>query len=165
MPESITIEPISEQHIEQFRECLDEVAREGQLAFLEAPPLEQVREFVSGNTRRNIPAFVAVSGSTIIGWCDILPLRMPGFTHRGRLGMGVRASFRRTGLGMKLIQACLDQARQQNIERVELEVFASNEPAIALYRKLGFHEEGRHVRARKLDDRYDDLIWMALFLS
>jgi RimJ/RimL family protein N-acetyltransferase len=41
-------------------------------------------------------------------------------------------------------------------------VWASNANAIALYRKLGFVEEGVRRRARLLDDRYEDSVEMAL---
>ena len=43
-----------------------------------------------------------------------------------------------------------------------LEVFASNERAIDLYRRLGFVTEGVKHRARQLDGRYDDNVLMAL---
>ena len=45
---------------------------------------------------------------------------------------------------------------------IELEVFASNTAAIALYRALGFVTEGTKRRARKLDGEYDDNVVMAL---
>jgi len=46
-----------------------------------------------------------------------------------------------------------------------LGVFSSNEPAIALYRSLGFQEEGRKKRGRFVDGIYDDVILMALELK
>ena len=59
----------------------------------------------------------------------------------------------------------LSAARHLGIERVELEVFASNTGAINLYRQLGFVVEGTKKRARKLDGEYDDDVLMALFLN
>lgn len=53
-------------------------------------------------------------------------------------------------------------ARQAGMERIELDVFASNKAAIALYMKLGFVTEGVKCRARKLDGDYDDNVFMAL---
>jgi len=40
--------------------------------------------------------------------------------------------------------------------------FAGYEPAIALYRALGFAAEGIKRRARKLDGKYEDNVFMAL---
>lgn len=48
------------------------------------------------------------------------------------------------------------------LERIELDVFASNKPAIALYEKLGFTREGIKRGARKIDGVSDDVVLMAL---
>ena len=60
--------------------------------------------------------------------------------------------------------ATLQGAREKGLERVELEVFASNRPAIRLYESLGFVVEGIKRRGRKLDGAYDDVLEMTLFL-
>lgn len=80
------------------------------------------------------------------------------------MGMGVLPAYRGAGLGRRLLADTLDAARAIGIERVELEVFASNTAAIALYRRMGFAVEGTKRRARKLDGEYDDDVIMALFL-
>jgi ribosomal protein S18 acetylase RimI-like enzyme len=87
-----------------------------------------------------------------------------GFTHRGTLGMGVHADFRRRGIGTRLIDEAISRAKDQRLERIELEVFASNTPAITLYKKTGFVIEGVKKKARKLDGVCDDMIQMALFI-
>lgn len=46
------------------------------------------------------------------------------------------------GLGRLLMQALIEQARQQDVSQVFLEVRADNPVAIALYRSLGFEELG-----------------------
>ena len=66
------------------------------------------------------------------------------------------------GIGERLALAALQRAREIGLERVELDVYASNSPALMLYEKLGFVAEGLHRRAWKLDGQYDDLISMAL---
>jgi ribosomal protein S18 acetylase RimI-like enzyme len=157
--------PISEDYIESYHQCLDSVARERRyLAFLEAFPLEASREFVRTNIANDVPQFVAIKDGEVIGWCDISPLRFPGMTHCGRLGMGVRNGFRGLGIGEKLIRQTIAKAKEKGLERIELEVFASNQPAIRLYEKVGFVVEGVKKKARKLDGIYDDILDMALFI-
>src|SRR4051812_33719543 len=56
----------------------------------------------------------------------------------------------------------IDRAWNSALERIELEVVASNEPAVGLYRKMGFVTEGVKRHGRKLDGVYDDIIVMAL---
>ena len=79
--------------------------------------------------------------------------------------MGVQKDYRGQGIGERLALAALQRAREVGLERVELDVYASNGPAIRLYEKLGFVTEGIHRRARKLNGQVDDLISMALLFG
>jgi RimJ/RimL family protein N-acetyltransferase len=63
------------------------------------------------------------------------------------------------------MDATVQAAQKAGLKRVELEVFASNVPAIALYLRSGFVIEGCKRRARYLDGKYDDLILMAKWLT
>ncbi|VXB83528.1 ribosomal protein S18-alanine N-acetyltransferase [Plantibacter sp. T3] len=56
--------------------------------------------------------------------------------------IAVAAHARGRGLGRLLMQALIEQARQQDVAQVFLEVRADNPVAIALYRSLGFEELG-----------------------
>lgn len=163
---SIEIIPTTLDLIESHTDCLDSVARERQyLAMIEGPPLERVREFVQNVIDRGYVQFFAVEGRQVVGWCDITPvLTLPGFEHVGNLGMGVRRAYRGRGIGRRLIETTLQAAREKGLERIELEVFASNAGAISLYEKVGFVREGLKRRARKLDGVYDDLVVMGLLL-
>ncbi|OLO03261.1 MULTISPECIES: GNAT family N-acetyltransferase [Salinicola] len=49
---------------------------------------------------------------------------------------------RRRGLGEVLCRRLLAEARQRRAERITLNVFADNQPAIDLYRRLGFVNQG-----------------------
>lgn len=66
------------------------------------------------------------------------------------VGMWVSPSHRGRGGGRMLIEAAL-KGRPEGVHKIELEVFPENEPAISLYRKMGFEEEGlrrNHYRRR-----------------
>ncbi len=140
--------------------CLDTVARERKwLAFLEAPPLEGVRAFISLNAPFQ---FVAERQGKIVGWCDITPNQREGFRHAGALGMGLLAAFRGRGLGLKLLRKTLDSALEAGLTRIELEVLASNGKAISLYERVGFVHEGPKRAARLENGQLEDIICMAL---
>lgn len=154
--------PISPAHIDGYRRTLDTVARERRhLSFLEAPPSEQTRAFVMNNIAMRHPHFVALVEREIVGWCDIVPLAQPGFTHTGVLGMGVRPDWRGRGIGKALLNATLEAATALKLTRIELEVYAANTAARTLYQSRGFAEEGIKRKARYLDGRYEDIIVMA----
>jgi ribosomal protein S18 acetylase RimI-like enzyme len=162
----VRIVAIAEEHIEGFHSCLDSVARERRwLAFLQAPPIASAREFVRANIAQGVPQFVALSGEQVVGWCDVLPRGLPTLNHCGTLGMGVRKGYRRQGIGERLAARTIAEAKELGLERIELEVYASNVPAIRLYEKMGFGVEGVKKRACRIDGRYDDVVDMALFLG
>ena len=82
--------------------------------------------------------------------------------HTGELGVSVHPSFQGIGIGRVLIQTLLDWAKSNPIiEKVYLNVFATNKHAIKLYKDLGFIEEGRHVKAiKQVTNEYIDAIQM-----
>ncbi|PYJ98701.1 MAG: GNAT family N-acetyltransferase [Verrucomicrobia bacterium] len=165
-PENIRIVPMAAEHIESFRECLDAVAKERRyLALTSAPPPDAVREFIRSAIMRRVPQFVALDGQRVIGWCDIFPHEKESFAHVGRLGMGMLRDFRGQGIGQRLAEKAIAQAKKIGLERIELDAYASNQPAIRLYGKLGFVVEGIKRKARKLDGAYDDVLVMALLIS
>ena len=158
----------SDALVEGFHHCVDAVARERRyLGLIEGPPLEQSRAFVKGVLSGGGVHVVAVEeeGHDVVGWCDIGRNPREGFRHVGRLGIGLLPAFRGRGLGARLAAAAIAAARSRGVERIELEVFASNARAIALYERLGFVREGVKRRARKLDGEYDDDVMMALLLT
>lgn len=164
MPSGYAIVPIAEEHIDGFRRCLDVVARERKyLGMVEAPPAERVREFVRSVLQNGDVQLVALHGGEVVGWCDIVARRAPGFEHCGELGMGVHPEHRGRGLGKRLAAEAIRRTWERGLEKVELQVYASNEAARALYERLGFVVEGIRRKSRKIDGRYDDLVQMALF--
>lgn len=162
----IQIRPITLDDVEGFHACLDAVSREREyLGFVAAPPIEDTREWLTKAAARNEIRLVAEDGSEIIGWCDIAISTLEGFAHAGRVGMGVLRRYRGRGIGSSLLERCLEEAEARGLERIELDVFASNETAIRLYEKYGFQLEGRKRKARKIEREYDDMIVMALFFG
>lgn len=157
--------PAEERHAAGYNTVLDAVARERRwLMVLEAPPVERSAAYVRELRAGAGVQFVAVSDSgEVVGWCDITRGDRESIAHTGSLGMGLLKEHRGRGLGRKLVEAALAAAKAQGVERVELEVFASNAAAVTLYRKMGFREEGRKLKARKVDGAYDDSVVMALF--
>ena len=164
MSDDIRIVPTGEEHVEGLQRCIDAVAHERRwIGLLEGPPVVQMRAFVELILRGAGVQFVALDAAgEVVGWCDVLRLDQETFRHGWRLGMGLLPAVRGRGVGRRLAETAIAAAKAQGAERIELEVFASNTPAIALYEKLGFEREGVKRRARKLDGEYDDVVLMAL---
>lgn len=58
------------------------------------------------------------------------------------LDIAIDKGHQRKGVGRKLLEAMLSLARHENMRRMVLEVRASNQAAIALYRASGFEQIG-----------------------
>lgn len=86
----------------------------------------------------------------------------PRRIHTATLGMGISTAWQGRGVGSALMAAALDVAdRWWQVQRVHLEVYADNEPAIALYRRFGFEVEGTLRRDAFRDGEYVDSLLMA----
>jgi RimJ/RimL family protein N-acetyltransferase len=86
------------------------------------------------------------------------------FRHSGEFGIGILdPSARGRGLGGEAAELLLRFAFDEiGLHRVELRVFAFNEPALRLYRRLGFREEGRRRELLFRDGQFHDDIVMAM---
>jgi ribosomal-protein-alanine N-acetyltransferase len=80
--------------------------------------------------------------------------------HIGNIA--VAPAVRRRGIGRRILEHCLDDARARGIEIATLEVRVSNDPAIALYEKLGFRPVAMR-RGYYSDTGEDALVMMASF--
>ena len=85
----------------------------------------------------------------------------PGSAHVADLGLMVACDHRRQGIGRALMVAAEDWARKADVHKLELHVFPHNEPALALYRGLGYREEGLRRRHYRRDGEYLDAVLMA----
>lgn len=75
--------------------------------------------------------------------------------------MAIAPEWRGMGVGNALLETLIAWAKTRpRIEKICLAVLADNIPAIGLYRKYGFQEEGRRIREIKTgpDEYSDDLL-------
>jgi len=97
---------------------------------------------------------VAVEGERIVGFCGLHEILDEGHITNA----AVLPSFRRRGVGKKLIEA-LFSFTENTIDRYTLEVRAGNRAAISLYKRLGFKTLG--VRKAYYADNGEDahIMW------
>ncbi len=125
--------------------------------------VEEEKAWINNSlANHNAVILMAELGNLVVGLLDFVPREKKKMAHAGELGVSVHPGYRGIGIGQKLMETLLDRARNnQQIEKVFLNVFATNETAIRLYKKLGFTEEGRHIKAiKQLTVEYVDLVQM-----
>ncbi|SDZ21971.1 GNAT family N-acetyltransferase [Pseudomonas sp. NFIX28] len=78
--------------------------------------------------------------------------------HKATLfGLYVAQPYRHGGLGYRLVQALLQEARKRpGLRLVQLTVTAGNDAALALYRRCGFVQFGLEPLAVRVEDQYFD---------
>jgi RimJ/RimL family protein N-acetyltransferase len=110
---------------------------------------------------------VAEHEGTVVAHAFLEPLSLATTSHVVRLTIAVHEGHQRRGFGRALMSELLSRARSNpRVEKVELQVRASNERAIALYRSFGFVEEGRKTRRLKIGpNEYLDDVYMALWVG
>lgn len=109
---------------------------------------------------------VAERDGLIVGHAFLKFLRLQSLRHVAQLNIGVHKGYHEQGIDTQLMKNLIELARASNvIEKIELCVRASNFRAIALYKKMGFLEEGYLKRALKIEGRYIDDILMALHIK
>jgi len=104
---------------------------------------------------------LAFAGDRYIG-CGQIDLGSMVSRHVGYFGISLAPDYRDARLGTKLMQAVIVEAerRLDGLRLIQLDVFASNDRAVHLYRKLGFIEYARLPAAIHRLGEYEDLISM-----
>lgn len=110
---------------------------------------------------------VAETPERIVGHACLTPMGLQAIAHVFRLNIVVHPGFTQRGIGTALLSDLLQWAEADpRVHKVELLVRSTNQPAIGLYQKQGFVEEGRfQKRLRLLDGTFVDDIAMAWFPS
>lgn len=85
--------------------------------------------------------------------------------HTGEIALSVRKKYWHIGVGSAIMEALIELAKEASLKNVELGVYADNERAIALYRRFGFEEIGRHRGKMYVDGEYYDEILMDLHIE
>ncbi len=157
----IDIVPLSETHLTGITALYHEPAVCRQVLQMPYQSTEVWRQRLAASSERRVQ-LVALHQGEVIGNISLEQSPRIRQSHVGGLGMSVAKAWQGQGIGSRLLQTALSIADDwMNLRRVELTVFADNEPAMALYRKFGFEVEGRLRDYAVRDGIYVDALSMA----
>ena len=106
--------------------------------------------------------FIAMYKGRIAGTCDA-KRGMGKESDNVILGIAVTKDFRSVGLGEFLMRKTIAETKKKLKPRnIYLHVADPNNPAKALYKKLGFKEMARFPKWAKHRGKYVDVVWMLL---
>jgi phosphinothricin acetyltransferase len=128
-------------------------------------PVDQRREWLA-KQRHPFGVWVAEDDDGVQGWVALTPYdAKPCFHHTATFATYVRRDARGKGVGKRLREWMIDQARQRGFHTIVNRVWATNEASIALAKRFGFVEVGRMRELVDLGDRYVDCVFFQLMLD
>jgi len=102
---------------------------------------------------------VAEVDGRMVGQCEVA-LRAGRKSHVGTLGISVKQGYRDVGVGQELMREAERHAGRLGLEKIMLEVFATNDRAIHVYEKMGYRIVGRVPGEIKYKGDYVDGLYM-----
>lgn len=167
----LTLRPALPKDAEQVLAYLEQVA--GESENLTAGPgefgisLEQERVFLLHllELPTSLCLLAELEGE-IVGALTFSAEERPRVQHGGEFGMSVLRKHWNQGIGSRMLAYLVEWARQTHvIRKINLRVRVDNLPAIHLYEKYGFVQEGRRTREFYLHGQFIDVFLMGLQLD
>ena len=125
--------------------------------------MEQERAFIREKKEQERELLlIAEMNGRHLGNCSIASIGgFARYRHRCEVAIALYQEYCSLGIGRAMLETTLDVAKKVGYEQAELEVIAENQPAIALYKKLGFEIFGTFPHnMRYSDGTYADAYWM-----
>ncbi|KAG1727139.1 acyl-CoA N-acyltransferase [Suillus lakei] len=129
-----------------------------------APRPTIYKEYLKTLAENSTIGFTIVLKETgeFMGQCSI-KVAEPVKNRDGWFGISMLPKFWGKGYGTEATRFTVDLAfRMLGVQRVSLDVLEGNEAAIAVYKKIGFKEEGRKRRANWVDGHWEDGLSMGV---
>ena len=148
----------------------DVVAAGGAVGYHEPPTRSRIDAWLDTVLKQSRDGDAAFVAATVSGTIRAVGLWRRGstavFQHRAEIQQIMsHPDARGLGLGKRVVEGLIENARDQGFEIVMLGTRGNNHGAIELYERLGFRECGRMPNAIAVgDERWDD-VWMYLPLG
>lgn len=162
-----TIRPAVPDDAESITEYVNLIGAEGRFVLRERATwsIDEERRTLAAADGRQSAFFVAEVSGRLSGLITLARGRWAKDAHVAEFGMSCLPECRGVGLGTALLVRGLQWARSVGVRKLTLEVFATNDRAIGLYRKMGFAEEARLKGQYLIDGEPVDEILMAIWLG
>jgi Sortase and related acyltransferases len=122
--------------------------------------VEERRPWLAAHLKnKNRPFWIAVSDGQVCGWLSLSTFYgRPAYQGTVEISLYIDATFRRQGIGSRLIRQALERAGHFGIKTILAFIFGHNLPSLHLFRQFGFEQWGAFPRVAKLDENERDLV-------
>ena len=125
----------------------------------QVPTIEEEESFLRWFIESTGTLLLALDGVEVIGMLSIERLTHYQENHRAHIAVSVKKECRSKGIGTQLLNMAKTWAKENSVQSIELEAIAIN-PAISLYKKLGYKEIGLIINGVKISEEYHDIVLM-----
>jgi RimJ/RimL family protein N-acetyltransferase len=134
---------------------------------IEGLTLEGEEEWIENTLEApNTKMFIGYVDDELVTLCDVRAAVRRRIAHVAGIAISVKRDYWHLGVGSIAMRAMIDFAKSTGVLRtLSLEVREGNDRAIALYRRFGFVEVGRHSARINVRGTYYDEILMDLDLT
>ncbi|TDL82637.1 GNAT family N-acetyltransferase [Peribacillus frigoritolerans] len=164
--EQVTLRQVREEDAEDIIQSVKSIIDSGTYIQKErARFIQEEVDFISEmREKNNLYLGVELKGK-IVGIARVIRGELEMKKHTGLFRTWLSDSAQGLGIGKELMNATLEWCRSNNLHKLCLTVFASNEIALKLYQKYGFVIEGTQREQVILNGKFDDEIHMAYFFK
>jgi L-amino acid N-acyltransferase YncA len=126
---------------------------------------KQMRNYLQSLSYRE-GIFIAIINDSIVGFqsLDMWAKYTDSFDHVCVIGTFILPKWRCQTIGSHLANYTFDFARKNGYEKLIIYIRSGNKNAQAFYKTLGFIPKGVLTKQVKIDGKYEDEIFMELFL-
>jgi L-amino acid N-acyltransferase YncA len=125
---------------------------------------DERRAWLEGRGSRH-PVLVAERGGAVVGWASLNAFNPRAcYDHVGDFSLYVERGARGGGIGRRLLEALIGEARALGYHKLVLAAFPHNEAGCALYARCGFSTVGIYREQGMLDGNWVDVILMERLL-
>jgi L-amino acid N-acyltransferase YncA len=125
---------------------------------------EERRRWLAARGPRH-PVFVAVAQETVVGWSSLNVYNpRPAYQYVADLSVYIERGWRGRGVGRRLLEHLIEQARALGYHKMMLSTFPFNASGVALYERMGFTRAGVFREMGQLDGRWIDTLIMEKML-
>jgi len=161
----VVIRDANEKDAKAITDVVNSVASEKRYIFVEKSREDWDNAIIEMKQKERGLLLVAQVKEKVVGMGHLAKGKWEKNRHVGFLGMVLLKKFREVGIGTAMTDYMLRWARQEQLEKISLRVFSTNERAIGLYQKFGFESEAVIKRQYKFEGEYMDELFMRKFLT
>ncbi|WP_160000238.1 GNAT family N-acetyltransferase [Roseomonas sp. 18066] len=163
------IVPAGPQHLAGMLELFNEIVASSTAVYADLPEtLEQRATWLAQRQERGHPVLVAEAlDGSVLGFASFGDFRgcFPGFRHTAEHSVHLRPAARGQGLGGRLVEALLREARAQGRHAMMASIDSGNAPSLRLHARLGFREVGRLPQVGAKFGQWLELVLMQKLLD